>query len=137
MKKLLMIILLCTGLSAMSQDATVYNVYKTQLLEYSAYRDKWIEVGEPSFVDIDITFKGNHMLINAKSPTSFRLDANNSQDFGNENFKGRRYPAIEFVNNQRCNVDIVKYTNTDVAIINIIYLDQTPRFWLMYYIRTN
>jgi hypothetical protein len=132
MKKLITAVLLLLSVHSFSQ--TSYDVYKTQLFKSTDGDSKWRPVDDPSMVDFKITLQGDHMMIDAKSFTSFTLNSNTSEDIKGDTYVGKRYRAVEHVRNRSCYVSFLNYFDTQFFTVQVSYLNEDPQYLLVYYI---
>lgn len=137
MKRILLALLLLVSVNSFSQDASYYTAYKTQLFQSFTGQSSWTSVTEPTLVDIPITLKGNLLIINAKSPTSFTYYESTQENVKGDGYYGKRFRAKEHSNNQSCFISIINYVNTDYVTLQVAYLDENPQFLLVYYILKN
>lgn len=141
MKKLFLLIavvMLIAGTTTLrAQETSTYYSYKTMLYISNSWETKWRPVGDYTYGYIPMSLTENHLIINAKSPTSFKISGTNVENINTEDRYGKRFRAVELVNDKYCYIEIITYRTTGEITIHVSYMDDNPQIKIVYYIRTN
>lgn len=141
MKKLLLLIavvILSAGVTTLkAQETSTYYSYKTLLYISNSWDSKWRPVGDYMYGHIPMSLTQNHLIINAKSPTSFKISGVNVENINTNDSYGKRFRAVELVNDKYCYIDIITYRTTGELTIHVSYMDDDPQIKMVYYIRTS
>ena len=137
MKKLITAVLLLLSIHSFSQESSTYNVFKTQLFKSTPFVKTWTPVSDPSSVDFKIIVEGSHLIIDAKSMSSFTIYNSSQEDVKGEGYTGKRFRALEHVKNQSCYISFINYTGLNFISVDVAYLNGDTQYLLVYYILKN
>lgn len=88
-----------------AQANAQYYAYRTALFVGS--KDQLVKLDENENVNIPIYINGNSVIIDAESPTTYRIKEDSKQSISETNYKGFRYKATEMVSNTACLFDVL------------------------------
>lgn len=123
MKKLLLVItLLFVYTIASYAQSSRFTVFSSKIGEYNTYTNTWVW-SEPHNVNMAIVITNTKVYVDDKIHSVYTLLSNNGTTKVNTDSKVITYRAIDESNN-RCNIEVVSWTNKDLALqMYIVYSD--------------
>lgn len=127
MKTLLTLFLsfsLTLGFTQTTHKAVYTEIYKKQ---HST--GKWLLL-DKNETTITIVSDSESIMIQAKSPTFFKLFPGSEEDIITESFVGKKYIGIELKRDVKCDIHILKHLETNYLLLSIFYDDYNLRYFI-------
>jgi hypothetical protein len=116
-----------------AQDSKVYKVLRSEWYLFDEDVKEWRLQTQNRDISIDLVVYKDVINIQAQSPTLYRLNETTKRKLDNGKIAGYRYSAIEYVNMEKCTVDIAASSDTDIFLFSVILDRDTYKVNLRYY----